>query len=339
MYIKCTTEYECGLLLIFLNTIRQNHELLPFEYEWHSSWFLFLLQKRRDYKMYRIMQIINNNCVVAKAIDKQQVVIMDRGIAFGKKRGDLIKEESTQKLFALKDPNIVSDLTTLLRNVPLDFVTISYELIDQVKEKYNYDLESYIYVTLTTHLFAAYQRSFDKKNEQNYLPDLSQDYPNVYQMADDLLAGFTKKLNISFPTLERNSVAFHFMNAHVNNVASKLPKKQVNIDIELVGIVQSKLERNGLYRTQQTQIDYDRLLVHLKYLLERLKQGTFVNADFSEKMLQDLKEEYPRAWNITQFLKLQFKNQLSFNLPNDEQAYLTIHIERLIKEKQNDSNY
>lgn len=289
--------------------------------------------------MYRIVQVINNNCVVARTIDKQQVVIMDRGIAFSKKRGDLIKKTDSQKVFSLKDSQTVSDLTSLLANVPLDFVTISYELINQVKTKYGYELESYIYVTLTTHLFLAYQHSFKQQEIQNYLPDLSADYPTAYQMADDLLNGFSKKLNVIFPHQERNSVAFHFMNAHISSSLPELPKKQVDVDIELVGIVQTELERNGLYRNQNTQIDYDRLLVHLKYLLERLKQGKMNSDDFSEKMLNDLRHEYSAAWKITQLLKLQFKNQLNFELPNDEQAYLTIHLARLLKEKNNDTDY
>lgn len=262
---------------------------------------------------------------------------MGKGVAFRKKRGDPVNQEQIQKVFALKDPNILTDLTTLLANVPLDFVTVSYELIDQVKTKYSYDLESYVYITLTTHLFAAYSRLLKGKKFSNYLPDLSQDYPVVYQMANELLTGFAERLKILFPAQESKSVAFHFLNAHLDNSSPSIQRS--NLQPDLIKIIENGLEQAGLYRNQTTQIDYDRLLVHLKYLLVRLKQDQFYSENFSAKMLADLQQEYSAAWRITQILKEQIKQQLDFDLPNDEQAYLTIHLERLLKEKKNGQDY
>lgn len=93
---------------------------------------------------------------------------MGRGVAFHKQKGDLIQEENVDKVFEIKDKNTVNDLTTLLANVPLDFVTTSYDLIDQVQAKYKFAVEPYIYVTLTTHLFGAYQRLIKDEKDINH---------------------------------------------------------------------------------------------------------------------------------------------------------------------------
>lgn len=63
---------------------------------------------------------------------------MGRGVAFHKQKGDLIQEENVDKIFEIRDKNTVNDLTTLLSNVPLDFVTTSYDLIDQVAGKISF---------------------------------------------------------------------------------------------------------------------------------------------------------------------------------------------------------
>ena len=107
---------------------------------------------------YRIVQILNNNVAIVHTRNNKQNIVMGRGVAFHKQKGDLIQEENVDKIFEIRDRNTVNDLTTLLSNVPLDFVTTSYDLIDQVQAKYHFAAEPYIYVTLTTHLFGAYQR-------------------------------------------------------------------------------------------------------------------------------------------------------------------------------------
>ena len=46
---------------------------------------------------------------------------------------------------------------TLLKDVPLDFITVTYEMIDYLSKKYHYPVQEYIYVTLTDHMFCSYQ--------------------------------------------------------------------------------------------------------------------------------------------------------------------------------------
>lgn len=45
----------------------------------------------------------------------------------------------------------------LLKDVPLDFITTTYEVIDTLSKKYAYPVQEYIYVTLTDHIFCSYQ--------------------------------------------------------------------------------------------------------------------------------------------------------------------------------------
>ena len=220
---------------------------------------------------YRIVQILNNNVAIVHTRDNKQNIVMGRGVAFHKQKGDLIQEENVDKVFEIKDKNTVNDLTTLLANVPLDFVTTSYDLIDQVQAKYKFAVEPYIYVTLTTHLFGAYQRLIKNEEDVNYLPDLSDAYPIPYQIADDIITGFRNSLDISFPESEHKSIALHFINAHTSD-GIKDDKNQIEND-EIIEVVQDELNRNGIYRRQTNANDYDRLLVHLKYFINRLNNN------------------------------------------------------------------
>lgn len=277
---------------------------------------------------YRIVQILNNNVAIVHTRDDKQNIVMGRGVAFHKQKGDLIQEENVDKVFEIKDKNTVNDLTTLLANVPLDFVTTSYDLIDQVQTKYKFAVEPYIYVTLTTHLFRAYQRLIKDEKDVNYLPDLSDAYPIPYQIADDVITGFQNNLDISFPKSEHKSIALHFINAHTSE-SIKEDKNQTEND-EIIKVVQDELNRNGIYRTQQNANDYDRLLVHLKYFINRLNNNEPDSLPVSEGMIGEIENNYSQAWQIVQHIKELMQEKLQIKLSLSEQTYLTIHIQRLI---------
>ncbi len=277
---------------------------------------------------YRIVQILNNNAAIVHTKDNKQNIVMGRGVAFHKQKGDLIQEENVDKVFEIKDKNTVNDLTTLLANVPLDFVTTSYDLIDQVQAKYKFAVEPYIYVTLTTHLFGAYQRLIKNEEDVNYLPDLSDAYPIPYQIADDVITGFRNSLDISFPESEHKSIALHFINAHTSESINE-DKNQTEND-EIIEVVQAELNRNGIYRTQQNANDYDRLLVHLKYFINRLNNNEPDSLPISEGMIGEIETNYSQAWHIVQRIKELMEEKLQIKLSLSEQTYLTIHIQRLI---------
>lgn len=277
---------------------------------------------------YRIVQILNNNVAIVHTRDNKQNIVMGRGVAFHKQKGDLIQEENVDKVFEIKDKNTVNDLTTLLANVPLDFVTTSYDLIDQVQAKYKFAVEPYIYVTLTTHLFGAYQRLIKNEEDVNYLPDLSDAYPIPYQIADDIITGFRNSLDISFPESEHKSIALHFINAHTSD-GIKDDKNQIEND-EIIEVVQDELNRNGIYRRQTNANDYDRLLVHLKYFINRLNNNEPDSLPISEGMIGEIETNYSQAWQIVQQIKELMEEKLQIKLSLSEQTYLTIHIQRLI---------
>ena len=277
---------------------------------------------------YRIVQILNNNVAIVHTRDNKQNIVMGRGVAFQKQKGDLIQEENIDKVFEIKDKNTVNDLTTLLANVPLDFVTTSYDLIDQVQAKYRFAVEPYIYVTLTTHLFGAYQRLIKNEKDVNYLPDLSDTYPIPYQIADEVIMGFQNILNISFPQSEHKSIALHFINAHTTE-SIKEEKDQTEND-EIIEVVQDELNRNGIYRTTNNANDYDRLLVHLKYFVNRLNNNEPDSLPVSEGMIGEIETNYSQAWQIVHHIKELMQEKLQIELSLSEQTYLTIHIQRLI---------
>ena len=107
--------------------------------------------------MYRIIHPMNNNVALVQNELQQELIVVGSGIAFGKKKHDLVAEDKVEKVFRLNTDESRENFMALLKDVPLDFITTTYEVIDTLSKKYAYPVQEYIYVTLTDHIFCSYQ--------------------------------------------------------------------------------------------------------------------------------------------------------------------------------------
>ena len=103
--------------------------------------------------MFRIVQALNNNVALVKDEQGQQAVVMGLGIVFHKKKGDLIVPSKVEKIFSLRTEESKENFLTLLKNIPLDILTVTYNMIDRLVDKYHFPVQEYLYVTLTDHIY------------------------------------------------------------------------------------------------------------------------------------------------------------------------------------------
>ena len=82
--------------------------------------------------MYRILNPMNHNVSLVRNDKGEEVIVIGKGIAFGKKKGDLIAENQVEKIFRMKTEESRENFMALLKDVPLDFITVTYEIIDKV---------------------------------------------------------------------------------------------------------------------------------------------------------------------------------------------------------------
>ena len=102
--------------------------------------------------MYRILNPMNNNVSLVRNSKEEELIVVGKGISFGKKKGDLISADQVEKVFRMQTEESRENFMTLLKDVPLDFITVTYEIIDNLSKKYQYPVQEYLYVTLTDHI-------------------------------------------------------------------------------------------------------------------------------------------------------------------------------------------
>ncbi|WP_019790340.1 PRD domain-containing protein [Streptococcus sobrinus] len=277
--------------------------------------------------MYRIVQALNNNVALVKNKYGEQAVVMGLGITYKKSKGDLIVSDKIEKVFSLKSSESKENFLTLLRDVPLDFITVTYDVIDSLSSKYHYPVQEYLYVTLTDHIYCSYKAILDNTYQKSDICQLSQEYQEEYQMATEALAIFRSQLLADFPDDEIGKIALHFINAKSLKVDDK--KLKVRTAKTILEQVQKILEQYDIKRTKTNVNFYDRLMVHLTYFIEYLDRSRDDNLSLLE-MEDQIKQTYPKAYQIADEIYRIITTETGIDNYRSERFYIALHIQRLL---------
>ena len=278
--------------------------------------------------MFRIVQALNNNVALVKNEQDEQAVVMGLGIVFQKKKGDLITPSKVEKIFLLKTEESKENFLTLLKNIPLDILTVTYNMIDDLVAKYHFPVQEYLYVTLTDHVYLVYQKLLKGAYQESQLPDISAAYVTEFQMAQEAVVILGQKLSVTFPDDEVGRMALHFINAKGDYEVSDNNKEDATKKV--LALIEDKLAKNNIKRSTENSNLYDRLMIHLTYLINRLQMNQQDNVSLIN-LEEYVKSDYPKAYQIGQAIYDLIGQELKIDLSRSERVYLVIHIQRLLK--------
>ncbi|MGT2934100.1 PRD domain-containing protein [Streptococcus catagoni] len=277
--------------------------------------------------MFRLIKSLNNNAALVKNEKNEQAVLMGLGISFQKKKGDRIDNDKIEKIFSLKNNDAKENFLLLLKDIPLDFITVTYELIDTISEQFNYPIHHYLYVTLTDHIYFAYQALQKGEYQESHLPDISKAYKEEYEMASFALEIIRKRLLKSFPDDERARIALHFINA--KGEEQKENQDQDNRSNKLLTDVECQLQKHGISRQGSNANYYDRFMIHLTYFLTSIDRKEIVNNSILQLDSQ-VRKEYPKAYAIGNSIYDLIGQASGHPLNEAERLYIVLHIQRLM---------
>lgn len=281
--------------------------------------------------MFVIKQIFNNNAALIQIDEQSQAVAKGKGIAFEKKKGDFVDVKQIEKLFTLDSETSIKNLYFLLKDIPIDVVTATYEIIQMVREDYGIKVLDYIYITISDHIYGVYRRYKDGKYQESMLPDFSKEYPTEYKVAEKALNIVNRSLEISLPKSEIKNLALHFINAG-GEVEEERELNEQGDAKALVDIVKTVLTNHGICRKNSSEDYYDRLMIHLQYLIERILESKGTQAMISSQIVADVRRNYPESFEIATEIFNEVKEKLNRDVGIDEHFYFIIHIQRIISE-------
>ncbi|MBA2877768.1 glucose PTS transporter transcription antiterminator GlcT [Anoxybacillus ayderensis] len=272
---------------------------------------------------FRIEKILNNNVLIASHRTYDEVVLIGKGIGFGKKKGDVIEQKDVEKWFILKNEREQEQYKKLLPHVDEEFIGLMNDIIYHIRKRTNSPLNEHIHVALTDHILFAMKRleqGMDIKNP--FLVETKSLYPLEYDVATEVVNMLNDRLHIQLPEGEIGFIALHIHSALTNHQLSEVNQHSQLIS-RLVSIVEEQLD----IRIDRESIHYLRFVRHLRYAIERVKKGEKIEEP--KKLSNILKETYPLCYNLSWKLIKIMQQTLQLPVDEAEAVYLTLHLQRL----------
>lgn len=276
----------------------------------------------------KVAKVLNNNVIIAKHPEHDEVVIIGKGIGFNRKSEDLIPLSAVEKMFILTKPEEQEQYKQLVPQIDEPLIEVMNEIIHYAAKSGRGSLNEHIHIALTDHIAFAIKRHAQGIVIHNpFLYETRELYPEEYQMAEYAVQTIKKRLGIDLGEDEVGFIALHFHGALTNQHISEV-RKYSELVSDLVQMVEDKLE----YSIPRDSLDYSRLITHLRFALERIRRGEALEESGSLDSL--LKREYPDMYALGEELTELMEKRLNKPIYAAEVGYLSIHLQRLAQRKE-----
>ncbi len=209
----------------------------------------------------KIKKVLNNNAVIAINDKCEEVVITGLGLAFKKKPGDDLDQDRIERIFRMESKEISRKLRDLIREIPIEYVETTDEIIKCAKKHLNINLNENIHITLTDHISFAVERIRNHINVTNPMVwEIKRFYMDEYTIGLKALGIIEERLGIRLPQDEAASIAMHIVNAELNE---EMPRV-----MNMIKIIQDSLNIIKYHfgvELEEDSLHYQRLVTHLKF--------------------------------------------------------------------------
>lgn len=271
-----------------------------------------------------ISKVLNNNVAVIIENNEEKIV-MGRGICFKKKTGDTIEPATIDKVFYLHNQEVLSRFKELVVDIPLEYLEIGEEIMDEARLSLGKALNDNIYISMVDHIYTAVIRAKDDILVKNALLwDIQRFYKEEYQIGKKALEIIEKKTGVLLPNDEAGFIALHIVNGQLDeDVHDMYEITKIMQEIENIVRYHFKIEFN------EESAYYYRFITHLKFFAQRLVEHKKQNKQ-EDDLLEVVQVKYANAYQCVEKIAMYIKNQYNYELYDEEKLYLTIHIHRVV---------
>lgn len=279
----------------------------------------------------KIYRVLNNNAVVIINNHGKEKIVCGKGIAFNKKSGDMIDVDQINKVFVLSNNEMNDKFQQLVTNIPIEYIQLADEIIEYAKLNLGKKLNENLIISLSDHLYTSICRHHEGMPLKNgLLWDIKRFYNDEFQIGMKILDMVEERFNIRLIDDEAGFLAIHFVNAQMDEdyhnmyEITKIMQEVSNIVKYFFNI---SFDENSVY--------YYRFITHLKFFAQRILYQKQYDSQ-EDGLLELIKMKYANSYQCVERVSHYIWTKYEYQLSNEEKAYLTIHIERLIYKHQQD---
>lgn len=278
-----------------------------------------------------IKKILNNNVVITLNEHHEEIVVMGKGLAYGKKTGDVIETHKINKIFEMSLKESQKKMINMLKDIPIEYMEISDQVIQKARKELKSEIDDSLYISLTDHIHTSierYREGIPLKNQ--LLLEIKHFYKKEYELGLWALSLIDAKYHIHMDDDEAGFIAMHIVSNEVG--------KNISDVYEMTSFIQDILElvKDYFHRDfDEESLSYYRFVTHLKFFGLRVFNQTKHNHDESlnNDLLEIMKEKYVHPYLCALEIKNFIEKQYHYYLEDEEILFLTIHVAKIISDK------
>ena len=272
-----------------------------------------------------IAKVVNNNIFTSYDANQKELVIMGRGLGFGKKKGESIPDEKIEKIFRLTTEENNSKLIDIIKDIPIEHIKAADQIINYAKAELGPKLKETIYLSLIDHINCAIERLNNNIVFSNpLLWETKQYYPDEFKVAVQALLILKKELGIKFPVEEAGFIALHFITSEYDasmTISHDIPK--------LVDTILQTVDECFPNHVSKNTIHYERFMTHIKFFAARILQANQIPEDDDYVFRTMIRDQYQEDYECALKIKDTIKKEYDMIISEEEMVYLTVHIHRI----------
>lgn len=272
-----------------------------------------------------IIRVLNNNAAIVRGDDDVEIVVLGKGIAHGKKRGERLDDAAVvDQVFRPDSRHPVERIAAYLSDIPLDVVRCAALVAERAHERLGIRVSQALILPLADHLAFAIDR-VRRGIEMDYPLrwEVSQLYPREVAVGREAVDLAAARLGVVLPADEAISFALHFVNAAF---ASEGMAPTIHMT-ERIGRVLEVVSQSMGVTLDAESMNVARFVTHLRYLFVRLDADALFD-DPSAELLSGIRASHPAAYACAQRVRYLLEMG-GARLTEDEVLYLALHVARV----------
>lgn len=274
--------------------------------------------------MYRVEKVLNHNVILAiKEDDKQEYLIMGKGIGFGKKIAERMELGEEARVYSLVDIKNAKDTTSSVKEIAPIYLEAANMLLDEAEKQIG-KVDRSVLIPLADHIDFAVKRIREQGEISNPLiSDIQVLFHMEYKVAEKILPFLAENTDITMSESELGYIALHIHSAIAEqNVASSM--QVARCVRECIRMIEEEIH----HTIPVTTLSYNRLMNHVRYMVLRAEQGEEIKLNMNDYMELRFKKSYAIATYVCD----EMGKILHTKLHEHELGYLSMHIQRCIEE-------
>lgn len=273
----------------------------------------------------KIKKVLNSSVVLAVNEQKQEFILLGKGIGYGKKSGADIDSSSYNQVFVpVENSNVEQLLTTIAASSP-KLIEIAQSIINHATEVLNMKLSDALYVSLLDHLKFALEREEKGIVITNKVYwEIKTYYTKEFNIGVFAVELSNKEMGTDFSEQEASNIAAHIINSENGSDDRKDALKASQVIGRIANIIKYQLQNS----VDEAAPNYQRCVVHVKFLVERIIAGKmFTDADAAIFAIVKSKDDraFKIAKKVSDYIKIKFGEPLT----DEELMLMAMQIHRI----------